>query len=316
MERHLHNPINIPIFQKLLRGEIGYSYIDPAENQTLLHIACDTNDEYFARYLCRFLDKIDIDARDLCGQTALFIAVTENNHSIVRLLVQHNADPDISDIYYRAPLYISINRSFEISKMLVHHGANLYGCGYIAMCRDYRTVELILDNNSDETPSSLDLIWFCHLNNEHAFDIVRLLLERGADPYGVDVDGYTALEVAVYEECPAAHALLFYAYKDPHPLIKVFKCEHLIDAAVRWGESTEFIIHCLLHGANPFHATTLCAITEKAKRSWTPARHATSYYAIGFLGQVRAVLTAYLVADIEMPLELVFLILAFLRRFL
>ena len=70
----------------------------------------------------------EIDERDSTGSTALMNAVRDTYNSLVMLLLQRGADPNIPDIYGDSPLDIAkynAKRSgnTEIVEMLVAYGA-------------------------------------------------------------------------------------------------------------------------------------------------------------------------------------------------
>ena len=65
---------------------------------------------------------------DTIGQSALHIAIERKNLQIVKLLLQHNADPNLIDKLWKSPLHIAVkNGHIGIIKELLKHGAEVDG---------------------------------------------------------------------------------------------------------------------------------------------------------------------------------------------
>ncbi|KAJ6002676.1 hypothetical protein N7451_005223 [Penicillium sp. IBT 35674x] len=89
-----------------------------------LHIAAEHG---LAQYSAHLLQKgdIDVDLKTLEGTTPLFIAAQSNHADIVRLLLEHGADPDGQDVNGLKPLHQAAERNnVEVVKILLAAGVN------------------------------------------------------------------------------------------------------------------------------------------------------------------------------------------------
>jgi len=107
----------------------------------------------------------------------LFLACTNCNIKIIKLLIDHNADVNKKNPHDDSPLLffvINDNKSdtFEIVKLLVSHGANI---------------------NEKTKNGTTPLMMAAYRNN---LDIVKFLLFEGADRYLTDPKGRTFLDYA------------------------------------------------------------------------------------------------------------------------
>ena len=77
--------------------------------------------------ICLLLAKgADINAKELCGNTALMRAAIDGEENIVRILLDHGANPDIASGYGRTPLITAAVQGFAgIVKMLVEKAVAL-----------------------------------------------------------------------------------------------------------------------------------------------------------------------------------------------
>jgi uncharacterized protein len=153
----------------------------------------------------------DIEARDVDRRTALLLAVTENNLDVARLLVNLGADPDALDAQHDTPwLVTGVTGSVPMLETLLPADPDLtirnrYGGvsvipaserGHVAYVR--RVVGTTIDVNHVN-----DLGWTAMLEavilgdgSRRYQQIVRILLEAGADPSIADFEGVTPLEHA------------------------------------------------------------------------------------------------------------------------
>ncbi len=153
----------------------------------------------------------DIEARDARRRTALLLAVTEDHVDVARLLVDLGADPDALDDQHDTPwLVTGVTGSVRMLETLLPSRPdmtirNRYGGisvipaserGHVDYVR--RVVETDIDVNHVN-----DLGWTALLEAVILGDgskpyqqIVRILLDAGADPAIADGDGVTALQHA------------------------------------------------------------------------------------------------------------------------
>jgi ankyrin repeat protein len=112
-----------------------------------------------------------LNIKDSDGKTALFHAVEMENYSTVELLLRHHAIPHFCDWRGRTPLLEAVLSGQEkIAKLLLEHGAPPNSAEY----------------ESGQTPLLVESI---------SADLCRCLLEHQADPNHVNSDGHNALLV-------------------------------------------------------------------------------------------------------------------------
>lgn len=150
----------------------------------------------------------DIEGRDRHGRTALLVATHRNAIEAARVLIEAGADvnamDDISDSPY---LYAGAEGRFEILRMTLAHGADLgsvnrYGGTALIPAAHHghvETVRLLLGTATDIDHVN-NLGWTALLEaiilgdgSETYIDIVRLLLEAGADVNLADADNVSPL---------------------------------------------------------------------------------------------------------------------------
>ena len=156
----------------------------------------------------------DVNVRDKRGNTPLHVAVsTGNGHlDICRILLNHNAEVNSQNHHGSTPLLIASERGPELVQLFLDHNADprardgdgdtLLHCA--ALAGRLKVVRLLLERNADlnvevnsrnnkgSTPLHLASAGY-HEGNP---DIVRLLLDHGADSQARNLSGETAFEVA------------------------------------------------------------------------------------------------------------------------
>jgi hypothetical protein len=113
------------------------------------------------------------------GSSPLMLACYYNNQEIIEMLLEHNANPAITNDYNKYPLMYSCdlknmvgNYNFEIINLLIQKGSPINQCDSISC-----------------TP----LIYACRTINEKSHLVITTLLEAGADPNLQDNNGNNAL---------------------------------------------------------------------------------------------------------------------------
>jgi ankyrin repeat protein len=128
---------------------------------------------------------------DFClplGSTPLITACYYNNTEIVEILLQHNANPCISNEYKKYPLIYSCdllniigNYNYEIVNLLIKYGSPI---------------------NTPDNYNLTPLLYACSNINERSHLLITTLLEAGADPNFEDKKGNNSLlTVVINNEC-------------------------------------------------------------------------------------------------------------------
>jgi ankyrin repeat protein len=154
----------------------------------------------------------DIEQRDQKGRTALFRAARIGKADIVRLLLDHGADPNAEDSTGEAPLQAASRYGYvECVEMLIAAGARLDHCpppqtsGYseTALCSTVRKhpeiAKILLSHGANPNSASparrLPLIFAA--SDEDKLDILITLLDAGARINEQDTQGRSALHAAI-----------------------------------------------------------------------------------------------------------------------
>jgi len=136
----------------------------------------------------------EINIQDNKGETPLYEACLNEHHRLVEFLLSRGADATIADSFGRTPLmvacakrHVTIVRSFLRDSKVKRESINLQDpCdGETAL---HTTLGTALNEDQEEVIT----------------DIIRMLVEAGANPSIEDHEGYTPLEAAIefgYEEC-------------------------------------------------------------------------------------------------------------------
>ena len=154
---------------------------------------------------------VDIEARDANGRTALLLATHANAIDAARVLIEAGADVNAKDDIADSPyLYAGAEGPLEILRMTLEHGADLasvnrYGGtalipaahhGHVEIVRELLGTDIDIDHvNNPGWTALLEAVILGDGGPTH-IEIVRLLLEAGANREIADGDGVTPLEHA------------------------------------------------------------------------------------------------------------------------
>jgi ankyrin repeat protein len=122
--------------------------------------------------------ELDINSRNVIGETALMQASYYGHYEVVKLLIELGTDVNAIDSFGRTALMVVVsgnklsNRCIKIVKLLLEAGAKVN----------------IKDNWGNTA--------LLYASSDGYAAVVKLLLEAGADVNIKDVEGYTALEWA------------------------------------------------------------------------------------------------------------------------
>lgn len=133
---------------------------------SLLHVAVYNDNEDLLRFL--LANGAAVDAVTQQGQsTPLHDAAAQGNYNMARILLEHGADVNYRDDFLNTPLHkacsLYLTATKEMVGLLLDYGAEV----------DARTAR-------GETPLCLACQWL--QEDKEGLEIIRLLLENGADP--------------------------------------------------------------------------------------------------------------------------------------
>ena len=171
------NTFNIELINYLIeKYNFDINCIDKSGN-SLLHLAC-AREENSIKFLIE--KKINLNIVNYLKQTALIVLCNEYNpgEEIIRLLIENNADVNLQDNKkYSALTYAIINNYINIVKILVE--------------LENTNINIIATDGS--TPLITAAI-------ENSYDIIKYLVDKGADLNIQDIYGNTALIIAADHE--------------------------------------------------------------------------------------------------------------------
>jgi ankyrin repeat protein len=176
------------ILGRNIKNHFPLNSASPKEGVTALMVASEKGYEDNVRILLR-QEGIQVDMKDVKGQTALLKAVGSKSKPIVELLINHHANMDFQDSHGTTALIYSVqNEVHEIMELLLQRGANtdvedLKGLtafdyaidkGNIQLCR--HVLERVTPQERPDFVGRTRMATACR--NGH-IDIVRLFLENG-----------------------------------------------------------------------------------------------------------------------------------------
>lgn len=155
---------------------------------------------------------INIDLQDDKRRTALMIAMYKNDFKMAKLLIDNNADVNIQDNKFNSPfLYACEKGSVNMLKIMYEKANtknvfNIYGANALMLaCENghLETTKFLLENTDVDVNHVNNLSWTSLLeitilgnDNSNYVQIVKLLLEHGADKTIKDKKGHDALYYA------------------------------------------------------------------------------------------------------------------------
>ncbi|KAM6507109.1 hypothetical protein FALCPG4_018498 [Fusarium falciforme] len=214
-----HSDALVPLLHAIgnLKQQVAY-----AESQSLLPLASYVGNFEFVRII---LDKgVDVNRRDVDGDTGLLQAVKQpDNLASVKLFVDNGANLDLQDTEGRTALMAAVQQwSEDLVCLLLKHRANQdlqdkegQTALMIAVWRDSKNIvwfprkhaaDLSLKNDRGE--SVLFKEYRSIQRSELPNNIIKILLEAGADINVEDNLGRTALTIAIENENYVAAGLL------------------------------------------------------------------------------------------------------------
>lgn len=191
---------------QVVRGAYNIDLNKVDSSFTKLHRACLLNDELQVR---KHLHKIDNNSHDSSNRYPIHLATVNGNFSIVKLLIENNANPNVQDNEENTPMIKSIECGHErLVKFLLNNGAdpnisdqnNNTALHWAIMTESIIAIDALLTskkcdlslrNNKDET--CLHLAVRSPLINASTFEA---MVKAGSDLEVKDQLGLTPLDIA------------------------------------------------------------------------------------------------------------------------
>lgn len=181
------------IVANLIKAGANPEIVD-SDGQTPLHHA--VHEERSEAVEALINAKVNLNRRDNQGQTPLFVAAANGYDELVRRLLNAGANPGITDRTGRTPLMWSVLLNDEKAvAALLGHGVSI-------------------DQRAGSFDRNVTALILAAWTGKDA--IVKLLLERHADPNVLDDDGETALHWAAANDQVGAIQLLLASSANPN----------------------------------------------------------------------------------------------------
>lgn len=191
-------------------------------DQTLLHLAAESGEVNNCELLLQ--RKASVDALDISKKTPLYLATTQGNIDVVKLLLRYNANPTIRGVEEDTLLHIA---AFYCHAHLLKTFLNIPSMLALLHSRDVDGKEPIHK-----------AVW-----GQESPDVVKVLLENGANPNAVNAWGYTPLHWAAKHGHPKSGQLLL----DKGASVDMANVNHELpfDLPLRFDQKDFF--HCFLN---------------------------------------------------------------------
>ncbi|XP_068729942.1 serine/threonine-protein phosphatase 6 regulatory ankyrin repeat subunit B-like isoform X2 [Montipora capricornis] len=189
------------LFEELLSKFSGrISEVKDKEGTTLLHLATISKVEE-----CR-IDKInlllslgaDVNEVNLCGRPAIVMACKNSDEHVARYLVQHGADPNLSDFFGHNALHSCF---LDYPLGLLDFGAFRPKSGLLKLLAP------LMANVNVATATGMTAL---HLAAQRGkADDIRIILEAGGNPLTRDNLGRTPLHFSMFNPFPEVFQIMF-----------------------------------------------------------------------------------------------------------
>ena len=218
---------HMDIVKLLLSKNVDLNAIDNDQKTLLMFLIINEKLDVALYLLNNATDRINIDAKEIDGWTALMISCQKGYADIVKKLLQKNADVNLPNNTDTTALMVAVHTSrFDITELLLQNGAN---------------------SNLQNKNGTTALMIACQDTN--CSKVAQLLLHHGANPNIQNEDGTTALMFASKNGCSeTVDALLANGHTDPN-LQNKSKSTALMGAA--WEGYFKVVASLLSNSANP-----------------------------------------------------------------
>lgn len=150
--------------------------------------------------------KADTEARDFLGTTALHFAIYENLQTVARYLLERGANVEESDYTGNTLLLAAVKnkREWAIKLLLEKKAQGHMALNFAVSQGQEPIIQTLLDHGAmtrttvDEQNSHEDTVLHCAVRAANTA-VIEMLLKAGADIYGRDRSGDTALHRAILE---------------------------------------------------------------------------------------------------------------------
>ena len=234
---HLHAACvedNTQHVQLLLDAGTDVNHVSSA-GQTPLHIAVAKSN---IDIVIRLVDQnVNLDSVTIDRKTPLHIAVEKGDKTIIQKLLARKASPKLKDAFGNTCLHSAVQLKEETKTGLCKAVANvdsderfpLPAC-YLAC--NIQTVQAIIEHGADVNAVNNRIqttLWFACFNGQ--VNIVKILLDAGADPNISDTNNDSCLHAAIYGCCC------------PEAIQKIIACGAHVNTANKDG-ATPILLAC------------------------------------------------------------------------
>lgn len=185
--------------------------LEPGQDQSPLGKAI--NNEDGERVIKLIEEGVDVNGRDHRGLTPLGLAVCKKSIPIMKLLVEAGADPEGLDSHGQPPLFLAASgpdtETGEL-EFLIGAGASVnvpVEQGEMRMPLHQAVIENLVDKvrvllgagadvNAEDRDGRNAIFYACMVDGDMNEEIVRMLLEKGADPFWQNINGTTPIHYA------------------------------------------------------------------------------------------------------------------------
>jgi ankyrin repeat protein len=195
---------------RFLLGRGANPSIGDNEWRTPLHSAAEEGSIELVKVLVERGE--DLDVQDSDGDTPIHLASLSNHYETVRFLLGKGANPNLGDKEGRTPLHsVAAEGHIQLLKLLIHWGVDIeatesdgqFLLHATASWNLYEATKLLPEKDVNVNVNVLDCdgwtpLFYAAFSGH--LDIVKLLLNLGADETIYDTDGETALDTAISNE--------------------------------------------------------------------------------------------------------------------